>query len=726
MKKVIRTLLAVVLAMAFVLPMTIGASAEVTVAGYAQQKGYESNWVGSQIKPKYGIYSVAADGPYNGGVQWNKEADRITLDSETGVLTFSGINNPFCKFYPGQVQSPSTTTGAAMLQFDIFYDSGVTTVGEGLETQSFYNFSGINISYIQSTTDRTLISIDETGAVRGGNGKSEGFNALPFAQLAEGWNTIYIYFFPNETTENNTTTVTNNTVYARISNSENQYMCSESYGITTEELTNHSFDQDYLTNLKGQLKAQLEEAQGGSEPAVEVSNTYLTENIAENRYYYKFTYNVAKYFGGNGDAISMGSLLYMKPCQADKGEIKIRNVKCPNLIPDSSLYKVTYQGYDKLTAFIPTNASNHNITVSAASGVNYWVEDVVGGTARYYTPGDSAAVLDSMTLRPATAEEETIGSLGSAATAIDTNRINDYTYSDLNAAIAKLETAMAEYNSQKPDEVEESEWQSNGYYQLAITATEEISQRMGVIADACERLISKAAIFSDDTKTISKRLEAYDLVKDGTYDATYFSDLNGDRINNDALDKDGNPIPDERCKDAMLKLELFATIAANTAEDLKAYEEGLTALENADATTDLGAIISGMLVNVSNIRQVISNFEIDQLMIDKYQENLENRKTAYFALTTVAEKYQMLLKWFEEYNLYKKVMTGERRKADIPQQLLDAVNDYNAMIGDINADCVEALILSGMMQYEAVNTADIATMLTDIKSKVEALLPTEE
>ena len=129
---------------------------------------------------------------------------------------------------------------------------------------------------------------------------------------------------------------------------------------------------------------------------------------------------------------------------------------------------------------------------------------------------------------------------------------------------------------------------------------------------------------------------------------------------------------------------------------------------------------------MSNIRQIISGFEVEQLMIDKYKENLGNRKEAYFALTTVAEKYDMLLKWFEEYNLYKKVMTGERRKADIPQELLDAVNDYNGMIGEINADCVEALVISGLMQYEAVNTADIATMLTDIKSKVAALLPSEE
>lgn len=698
MKKVIRILLIVILVLACVLPMTIGASADETVTGYAQEKGYESNWVGSEIYTKASYaHWVRADGQNNGGVQWSGEYNKITLNSETGVLTFKETSNPNCKIFPGQVQDPNTKKGAAMLQFDIYFDPGETTIGEGKEAVTYKNFSGINISYITTATgDVTLISIKEDGTVRGGSGKSDGFSKKPFATLAEGWNTIYLYFFPNETTEGDTTTVTSNTIYARVSNSEN--MCSESFGITTQELTNHSYQE---ADLNG--------------------------TIGADQYYYKFTYGLAKYFGGGND-ISMGQFLYVKPVTSGTGEFKIRNVKCPNLIPESQLYTVTYQGYDKLTAFLPVSASNHNITVSAAPGVNYWVEDVSGGAARYYTPGDTATVLGSMTLRPATADEETIGALGSAATAIDTNRINEYTFVDLNAAIAKLETAMAEYEASQTDAgIDESVWKSNEYYQLAVSATEKISQRMGVIAEAGELLILRTKVFTDDGKHISVRLEAYDLVKDGTYDETYFSDNNGNRINDDGgTDGNGNPLPDERCKNAIVQMRVFAAVADNIAEDWAAYNEGLTALENADATTDLGTIISGMLGNVSNIRQIISGFEVDQLMIDKYQENLRNRKEAYSALTTVAEKYDMLLKWFEEYNLYKKVMTGERRKADIPQELLDAVNDYNEMVGEINADCVEALVISGLMQYEAVNTADIATMLTDIKSKVEALLPSEE
>jgi hypothetical protein len=406
--------------------------------------------------------------------------------------------------------------------------------------------------------------------------------------------------------------------------------------------------------------------------------------------------------GGTG---SLGELFFIKPYVEETGDFKLRNVVISNLDADETLYKVSYTGYDTLTAYVPASGTPTNrVTVPTADGVQYWMSGE-GTDAKYYTPGDTMIVVSDMTLRPAEDTDLDIAELGAATSRVDITNLSQYTYADMEDALDHLTTAI-----EKVDQVADFD-KTNAFYVNAVAAQDALVGQMAQIESESAQLIAQAKIFSDSNKLLSVRLAAYNRVKNNTYDKTVSSE----------------------CATAILQLDSFRVLEEAVNSDWTRYSADLTALESADSSTDLRPLLTDILTRIKNLRTVLDEFveftegsEDYTLITTTFSQYLTNSKAEYLKLESMSDKFAYLVTCLTDYNQYKEIVYSRNRVSAVPAALTEMVEDYNTMAQSLNEEALDAMTLSSTLQYTVVMNEDMEAMLTDIKSKVEALSATED
>ena len=464
MKKVLRVVCPLVMALVMLFPLCLSVSADnPTVAGYAfsydsqaERGGYCSRWSGESVKiheAGWGGAWVFTDGPNQGCIQWNKTT-KISLDNVNGILTFTDVGGS-CNIRVQPQQNAQLARD--VYPFVMSFDTKPTTG----------SYSGMILGSFENSNDKILINIDGEGVITFGNGKLSSGLSL----VMDTWNTVMLYFVPTYAEDN--TTHTGYTVYLNVKETEK---ITKSWGISDADLA-------------------------GMKSFTWSGNQVITSSAAAGPMYLK--------------GMNTGKTT---PLTFNLADFRILR-----MVPNSALYQISFSGYPDLTAYVPVgaNTDTESIQVPAAEGVEYWTSGE-GEAAVYWTPGDTKRILATQTFTVATGSQLDVAALMSAVNALDLEGVQNgaYRYSELSEAFDKITEA-------KDTAVESgvvSDQPGGTYYDYYARAEEALSvieETMMTMADNAESLIAAAAIFSDQTLPLDERLEAYKNVADLQADITY-------------------------------------------------------------------------------------------------------------------------------------------------------------------------------------------------------------
>lgn len=430
----------------------------------------------------------------------------------------------------------------------------------------------------------------------------------------------------------------------------------------------------------------------------------ITQEDLDNNYY-QYSFNRGgKYFS------ELGSMFFLQAFQPDEkskvDNLSIRNVVIRNLVstsgttlpsPNENLYKLTYADYN-MTAYVP--AAGGTLTIAPGAGVQYW-KSGEGDDLKFYKPGDTFFLKEHLTISCATDSDLDYAELIAAYSKIDVNSLDTYTYAQIKAVHDEIVTCQETLKTKLPDTAE-----SSSYYQMSETIRGQLDARMTQIANRAWELIDAAAIFDDYTLPLEDRMTAFEEVMDGEYDGTFSTE----------------------CQRAISALGSFNATYEAIYEDWQQFLRGMQQLVNADESTERGTLILGMMENLSVIRRAgINNFTFDQDLVKAEYSNHMDAQLAYFEeLESMADMYAFLLEWFSEYNAYKKVMFGERKRVDVPEQLQIAVDTYNEYVSTINDQMLNATTVAGALQYNTVKQAVMRDLVADVIDKKDSLFYEEE
>ena len=529
-KTLLRAFLLALLACLLVLPMTfmVGAADGDTVDGYYFVDRFKTNWAGSSITngTAWGYKWVRSDGANNGSIlipNGLTTNNQVSL-SDDGVLSFWNIGSAKCKIMVYELAMNKVESGPAMMKFDLLFNP---------ET-----FSGFDISFMSSSQNRTLFHTTAEGKLTVTNSFTDtGWS------LAEGWNTVYIYFLPKypEVDNPNTPSVDETTVqngvacFYALENSERQV--PDTRGVTLE-------------NLRAQTDV-----------------------------YYEFDYSF-QINGNYCDLASLSTQLWTKAVTPENKGYSLANMEYFNL-EKGPLYSVNYTGYPELTSYVSmTDLANSTLAVPGAEGVTYWKGVDANGNEGYYAVGDHVKVRSSMTMTRAEGDDLLIAELGAAIAKVNVNNISSYTYVEIDAALADLNTAMTNF-TQGGGSTE------NEYYVQAVQVSAVLNSAKSARKQASDALIAYAAIFSDIDEDLEVRMEAYEeaLALDGAYDGTYV---------------DGSGY---LCQNAIYALDEFTACVDALDGEWERYQDAIEALEEADSTTDVYAIYEQLVPDLKILRR---------------------------------------------------------------------------------------------------------------------------
>jgi hypothetical protein len=135
-----------------------------------------------------------------------------------------------------------------------------------------------------------------------------------------------------------------------------------------------------------------------------------------------------------------------------------------------------------------------------------------------------------------------------------------------------------------------------------------------------------------------------------------------------------------------------------------------------------------MMNNLAVIRRAgISNLDYDKALIEtEYSNFLDMELSEFENLDTMAKMYTFLLDLMADYNEYKKIMYGERKRVDVPEQLQEMVDIYNEYVAAINNQMIEANTVSSALQYNTVKLALMRDMMANIIEQKDGLFATDE
>ena len=678
MKKLTQVLLLALLVCLLVLPMTfmVGAADGDTVEGYYYVDRFKTNWAGSYITngAGWGYKWVRSDGANNGSIlipNGLATNDQVTL-SEGGVLSFWNIGGAKCKVQVFELAMNKVESGPAMMKFDLLFNE---------------TFSGFDMSYSNNSQNRTLFHATAEGKLT----VTDAFTDTGWS-LAEGWNTVYIYFLPKypEVDNPNTPSVDETTVqngvacFYALENSERQV--PDTRGVTLENLraqTDVYYEFDYSFTYKPVLETDKD-----GKPTKYGPDTYA-------------------------DLRHISTQLWTKAVTPENKGYSLANMEYFNL-EKGPLYSVNYTGYPELTSYVSmTDLANSTLAVPGAEGVTYWKGVDANGNEGYYAVGDTVKVLSSMTMSKAEGDDLLIAELGAAIAKVQIGSIPSYTYVEIDAALADLNTAMTNF-TQGGGSTE------NEYYVQAVQVSAVLNSAKSARKQASDELIEYAGVFSDLDEDLETRMKAYEnaLALNGAYDGTYVDDSG------------------YLCQNAIYALDEFTASVVEMDGAWEDYLDGLDELEEADSSTDYAPIIDKLLNAIYQIRRsgfpLFANFnkadddENIALILAAYQNQYMNgMKTSFDALAGIPAKYEFLCDWAEDYNNYKAILKINK-DTTVPAPLMQAIDDYNALVEENNLELQDALTLMTTAQYQIIRHNNLASLLADIYSKIEALMPVYE
>ena len=412
----------------------------------------------------------------------------------------------------------------------------------------------------------------------------------------------------------------------------------------------------------------------------------------------------------------MGQNFYMKPYRNNENSsidnLSIKNVKIFNLVSGTNdipsntekLVRLNYEGYG-MSAYAP--ATGGDIVVAEAfkmsdgekEYVPYW-KSGEGDDMQFYKPGSTIYLTSNLNVSCASGSDLDYADLISAYSKLDISDLTKYNYQQIKAVRDEIQMYQNRLLEANPNVTE------NSYYQKSMTIKGQLNTRMTQIENRAWELIDAAAIFDDYNQPIDARVEAFEEIMDGIYDGT-FSD---------------------ECQRAINAMGSFQATYEAIYEDLQSFNRSMQKLKNADENTDRGTLILSMMNNLSVIRRAgISNFTFDdELVKDEYSNYLDTQLEEFEELGSMEEMYNFLLVLLSDYNSYKKVMFGERKRADIPEQIQAAVDIYNEYVAIINSEMLGAVTTSSALQYNTVKLATMRDMVADLIHQNDILLYGEE
>lgn len=622
--------------------------------GFAYRPQYQSQW-----QEKYGISQAtwgawpANDGDYNGAFFWTTNFDKMSITDEevggavTGVLNIKETQGLYAVFHP----SSRLARGASLIRFDFLYQSG----GQ---------FAGFDLTYSSSCP---VFRVDAAGKVYAGS-TSTSFSDLRTVAGAgasgtiDGWYTVEVFFIPVDASGNAVTipegasdtevdtlrgTIAKNLVYVRFSSYANPI--PETKGITLTEL--------------------------------EASARKIEWTADKCRNFYT----------------DLGSSMTVKPTVSGTGTLKIANAAATLLVPDQTLYKVTYSGFERPASY--TTAESPALTAPALPGVKAWRATSTAGDIGYYEPGNTLQITGDTVMEAVTGENEIrMAQLRSAVQRLDTAKLYRYSYAEIQEADAALDAALTN--------VQSTPFASDPLVTEAKAIQALLGEQKAYIAQYGEKLIAAAAVFGDSTRSFAERIAAYDSVRQGCYDATYST----------ASD-------DDRCEAAVAAREAFAVQLMPVEENWKRYQAALAQIK---LTVGYANVESAVLelVDDADYRALAAAFPSgapDPELESVYFGCMTEMKDRFDAFLSVPEKFEYLKAWMTRYNTYKAAVYGTERAAHAPEALQQAVKAYNEIAVSLNRDIAAAATVSLASQITLCECDAAVPMITDVKQRLEAL-----
>ncbi|MGM9609331.1 MAG: hypothetical protein ACI3XE_03825 [Eubacteriales bacterium] len=618
MKKALRTVLVVLLTLVLMLPLCLSAFAEEgdPVQGYSfdydpnlsKNGGYISAWKGSSIvsAPTYANW-ILSDGSFQGMFQWgNVKATNTTifLDSETGVIRCQGIYDAAIQINP--VENAKIPAITAENPAPVYFSFETYAEAE--------TFSGMSFGIFENKTDLTLFCVgtDETnmGKVYWGNSTALE-SAYSGASFTMGvWNRVEMFIMPVF----DGTSMASCEVYFRVRPVD---QCVKSWGITQDEL-------DTMAHTTWGTKT-LFTTSGGGKP----------------------------YFKSNREA-------------AAGNYFDLRDFRIFRMSENQDLYKVSFEGYPDLNAYVPVNRNEvtGKIIVPSAEGVEFWAYGT-DTDADYPVPGEEMTVVVSRHYEVAADDVKMVASLVGAYNAIHTDEIGVYSYAELKAGIVRIQDALDEAVAGGVVSTEEG-GENYIHYVTANERMDTIQAEMDKMATNARQLINAWKIFSDTEQPLADRISAYESVKNKAADPTYSDD----------------------CRAALEYRNVFKVMLDAIQEDWDAYNEKLPELEAASGSA-AARLVTEVLGYIINIRYNCTEFEYDAIFDEKYTSYLTSQKNAIVAAEGADAKYTLLVEMVTLYNKYHYALN--RSNKTVPADVQAAIDDYNQAVLNHNLELLGAV-----------------------------------
>ncbi len=646
--------------------------------------GYESDWVGSRvIKASYGAW-IATDGQYNGAWMWwyLSGRDQATYDSVEGTLTFTEADDPYLKFFPGQISNNPLREGPCYLSFELYYESG-TYESEG---ETVPKFSGVDFSYSPSSAYAPFFSIDTDGTVYIGESIIYNPNATPVDTLDEGWNRIELVLLPQDA-DGNVLEGANGIPY---------YAYEDQNG-------NGAYDNNEPRTKNPDWPVKSTDVYiraGGVDTATETrAFDYADLNAAwhklENFIKGDLFYGGGSVSSSSLNATPIGQSTYLRPVNSGKGSFSIRNSSAYNLNVSEEFYKVTYEGYPELSQGVAVNSSRQELTVPSAvkndynEPVNFWYNE---WTDTFLKPGDTFHLTESCQYAVAEGGEESRGALKAAIDRVRTDDLESYTYAEL----------VVERENLWEVSIEACLPSDHEYEVIKEEVIVMIEDRMACIEDACLLLIDRSYIICDENEDLADRIYAYTEASDYSYDwdATYSSEA----------------------AEAIEAVTAFEQLWFAVEDDYLTYMNLIVDAEIAEDGTEKNLIYTELASSFYNIAMAFQTFECDDSVTNDYIANMTYMKALYDDLDTLEEKYTFLCDWVNSWNDNSRSFWGySARTMSAPDELLAAVRDYNEEVRRFNQNMLNAMIAAGGTQTSATATDTAESMLADAQSKLNNL-----
>ncbi len=680
---VFAAMMCLVLAIAMVLPMAVFAEDSETepVLGYGfSDNGYISDWAGQKVhQASWGAWATN-EGQYNGAFFWVNDFDKVVKDENgnlpaDGTITFKeAAAGQQVKFFPGQIGNNGLKDGPAFLSFEFYYEPGTYTK-EGKEVT---NFAGVTF-----TGDKNVVYFcvdNENGKIYYGN-NLESAKQDPtkhyLGQFKEGWNTVELVFMPRD--------------------KDGKVVVSLAEGQKAEEVI--ARNQIYIRTYHE--SAPLGETYGFTD--AELVANFKTFDYSNKNFY--------STLGENG---------WLKVVQQGAGEMKIGSAKAINLIPDTPMYEVTYEGYKNddgvqvnLMQHVKVDSSNNAVfaipaTIAGTTDpVQMWMYTDAEGTKSFYQPAVASRpgqpsnadirmiVNKNMVLTVASGADLQVGVLGATMDKINRD-FGVYTYVQLLGYIDELNAAAtaSQLDSSSPYIIKKDQ------------LVEEMQTECDLRASSTEELILLAGDFIDESKSLEDRIDVFSEAENiyPKCDETY-------------TNADTGATADVVAK-AFVDYNDFRQSWENISEAWSAYRDGKTEILGATAGMDKATRYEEIISSYATIRKFFANYELDASVEGDYIANMTAMKTEFDALSTLKDMYDYLSKWAESWNSYKTTIY-RTAKVDLPAALKGAVDAYNAKVTAINNEIFETAATAMAMLDQLVDNEAGLALISDIRSKID-------